>query len=123
MTVHESFEGYSCLEDFDKREMPKIDGFTIMNTNIQFRMLKKVEEVKSIKERLQGAIAANPMVDLDFNEFTLMHKDHEGFWFKHRMTRNYICLRWDDEVIIPRTDMAFYRGEFTVPENKEQKVN
>ena len=69
-------------------------------------------EINSDFLRLRDAIAAHPMIDLDFEDFMRMHKNHEGVWFKHSGTRNYICLTWDDEVNIPRTGMAFYRGEF-----------
>ena len=69
-------------------------------------------EVNNDFKRLGLAIAAHPMIDLDFEDFMRMHKNHEGVWFKHSGTRNYICLTWDEEVHIPRTGVAFYRGEF-----------
>jgi len=69
-------------------------------------------EVNHDFRRLRDAIAEHPMIDLKIEEFMRMHKNHEGVWFKHYGTRNYICLTWDEEVHIPRTGEAFYRGEF-----------
>lgn len=36
------------------------------------------------------------------DEFMLMHGGVEGWHFKHRETRNYLLIRYDGKVVIPR---------------------
>jgi len=70
-------------------------------------------------ERLEKALTDKPiMTNLNAEDFMFMHRDYDGLWFKHHQTRNYICLRSDNEVFIPKTSQAFYRGEFTITETQ-----
>ena len=47
-------------------------------------------------------------------DFMLMSEKDGWFGFKHRLTRNYVFLREDGTLYVPRKDEYFMRGEFLV---------
>ena len=46
------------------------------------------------------------------NDWMLMYQKSNTFAFKHRDTRNYICVGEDGRVFIPKLNRHFMRGEF-----------
>lgn len=88
-------------------------------------------------ERLEEALKMTPLPYLteagewrtrrgSASEFMFMTSTREDtpryVAFKHRSTRNYVHLRLDGEVYIPREDRDFRRGDFGPPEPVSQQV-
>lgn len=79
------------------------------------------QQLKAAFERLSVALAKQPLDTSDgkkrqaeASEFMLMHRNGNLLGFKHGDSRNYVFLRDDGELIVPKTAEPFMRGTFDV---------
>ena len=69
--------------------------------------------LKTALAKTQLPTAAGGTVQSTVNDWMLMHVTEDGtVGFKHHDTRNYVFLRPDGTLVVPRTNQAFMRGEF-----------
>lgn len=84
--------------------------FTQAEVDTRFEILARLLEVYHLPTK------AGPYRQADAGEFMLMHETEDGFYFKHRDTRNYITVtrgQGESKIVVP-VGGAFARGIFDV---------